>query len=79
MNQYHIYQSNLSHYKVSVKLSKNLRRTLLLMAETRAEALVEAEMFLKNSEECDFLIYEAEEIIPDQLGILFWTDQMSKK
>ena len=36
----------MSYYKVSVRLSKNLRRTLLLMAETRAEALVKAEMFL---------------------------------
>ena len=69
----------MSYYRVLAKLSKNLTRTLLLIAETRAEALVKAEMFLKNSEECDFLIYEAEEIIPDQLGVLFWANQISKK
>lgn len=65
------------YYKVTVQLSQNVRRILLLIAETRAETMVRAEMAVHASGEQSFVIVEAEEVLPDKYGVVCWTDTIS--
>lgn len=67
----------MKYYKVIVQLSQNVRRILLLIAETRVEAIVRAEMAILTSGEQSFLICKAEEVLPDKYGVVCWTDTIS--
>ena len=67
----------MKYYKVIVQLSQNVRRILLLIADTRVEAIVRAEMAIRTSGEQSFLICEAEEVLPDKYGVVCWTDTIS--
>lgn len=61
------------YFKVKVYFDQYERyRILIILAGSKAEAIVKAEMQIKNSGEEAFLVQEAEELQPDKYGVIYY-------
>lgn len=61
------------YFKVKVYFDQYERyRILIILAASKAEAIVKTEMQMQNSGKESFVVQEAEEIQPDKYGVIYW-------